>query len=540
MSATTNIGGVALGDLILAASQSPIKERSVTSTLTLTQAIASSFDVVTSNLSFSQSISYTRGFSRTVTSTLVQTDAIHVIKSQTVPQTLTLTQTISYEKSKPQTVPQSIGLVQALARSYVGKRLIVSGLEWSHTRQYNAVFNRTVQQSLSFSQSFVGDRVRTAASTLVLSQTISFNKLKHVKHTLEWQQSFVANTNYLRTINSVLGLSQQFNKTGTYNKSVNQSLALTQTIVQARVKGVTQTLNLTQTIVANVAKNVKNVLSLSQSVSYNHVSNRTVVSPLILNSQIGLTQSHRLSVLHGFGMNSFVRQWRVNTRTVSQNYAPAQTIRFNVFERTVVSTYAPSQSVSYTPVYPRSVNSVLGFNQTNTLNKVTSRTVSSILSFLPSRKVYIGMDNVDYFDIPNVQYAVVPAYLQGKKNRPHCVLQTNNAAITLPAPEWGDGENYGGVFTIRRSMNNIPYTHVRTLSLRKLQLPWVLAKRKAWELREFLIANNDKLMTLTTWKGDKWFVNLITNPLELVVRGRYANEDEKVSVELEFEGLKVM
>lgn len=536
----TNIGGVALGDLILGASTSGQIERNVTSTLTFTQEIRSQFNLVQSSLSLSHTISFVMIRDRTVASTLTQTQQINIVKPASVTSTLTLSQNIVETHSKPRTVTGTLTLSQTVVGAYVGARLIVSGITWSHIRGYNAVFNRSIASTLSFNQTIVGNKCKHVSQTLPLSQSITYVKCKHVKHTLEFQPELLYDAIFVRPINTILGVSQQFTKTAKFNRTVNQSLNLSQTIVQARVKGVTHTLNLSQTIVAFAARNVKNTLTLSQAISYNHVSVRSVTSQYIPTSTIVGNRTQRLLVHHGFGMNSIVDQYKVVSQSISHTINFVSETPKQLFRRTVAQTLTQSQTVGYTPVYPRTVTSNLQFNQTVAVNNVLSRTVTSTLVFLPNRQVYVGMGDVDNYLIENIQYSLVPAYLQGKKNRPMCVLQTNNSAITLPAPEWGDSENYGGVFTIRRSMNNIPYTHVRTLSLRKLNLPFVLAKRKAWELREFLIANNSDVMTLTTWKGDKWFVNLTTNPLELVVRGRYDVENEKVSVELEFEGLKVM
>lgn len=538
--AQTNIGGVLLGDIILGTSQSSVISREVISTLTLTHNISNSQELVTSVLSLTQDIVLDQVFGREVTSNYVVNHTIKLVKDETVESTLTITHDIDYEKTKPRTVEQPLTFTQDIVGVYVGSRLVVHGLTWTHARDFNGVYNRTLTNNLVWGQNIVAHHIKRVDSTLNLNQEVSFDKLKHVQHSIPWQQEVLYNLVAVRPINSLFIPFQVINRTTILSVPTSNTLTLTQSIVQARVKGVSQTLNLTQIISAYAAKNVSNTLGLSQSITHQLVCNRTVGQSWAPQQTVELVQSRRFSIHHGFGVNSFVGKYRVNTRAVEQTYAPEQTIRFRTYNESVVDSYSLSQTVEYTPVYPRTINNILMFNQTIALSKVTVQNVSDVLTFLPSRQVYVGMSDVEYYEIPNVQYMLVPTYLQGKKNKPHCVLQTNNAAITLPAPEWGDNENYGGVFTIRRSMNNIPYTHVRALSLRKLQLPFILAKRKAWELREFLIANNTKLITLSTWKGDKWFVNLTSNPLELVVRGRYADEHEKVSVELEFEGLKVM
>lgn len=535
----TNIGGVALGDLILGAETTSVYNRSVTSTLAFTQTIGHNNEAMVQTITFNQTIAYSRVFNRTVTSTIAYTQHIaHTNEAMT--QTITFGQTIGWTKYKVQNVNQTLPITHTVLGTCVRSRLIVQGLNFTHTRDYDAVFRRSASNTLSLTQTIVGNKCKTVTSTFVCGQTIAYTKCKLVKHTLEWQQSFIYPTTFRRSINTVLGLSQQISLTKKSNKTVGQNLTFTQTIVQARVKGVSQTLSLSQTIVAYASRGVANTLALSQAIRVQMVYNRLINTPLVWESDNLLNRSVAKEVHHGFGMNSIVRKSKVNSLTIAQSLTVSQQIRFNVYRRTVSQTLSLTQTVGYKPVYPRAVTSSLQFNQTVGKAQTIVRSVVSTLAFLPVRQVYVGMGGVDYIGIENLQYAHVPSYLVGKKNRPMCVLQVKNAVITLPAPEFGDGEAYGGVFTIRRSMNNIPYTHVRTLSLRKLNLPFVLAKRKAWELREFLIQNNPELMTLTTWKGDKWFVNLTTNPLELRVSGKYSNEDEKVSIELEFEGLKVM
>lgn len=536
--AQTNIGGILLGDIILGKSQSNSIEQSVTSTLSLTQTISNKYEVVSQSLSLSQTVAYNIVKAESVISTLALTQRVLNPFERTVTSTLTLTQGIS--SVKIQSVSQSLSLTQTIVGKHVVNALIVQSLNWAHTRGFNGTFLRSVSNTLTQTQTVNGAFVRPVSNTLTLSQTIAYVKAKHVTHALEFNQTISYTCNFVRTINSLLQPFQTIARTIKINNLVTSTLNLTQSYNVNRVLGVEQTLNLTQTVVGIATKLASNTLALTQSISYNQIHNESVEQTLYLTQDPELTRTISAGVHHGFGMNSFVKGHRQYNLTVTQTLPLTQQIRFNVYNRTVAQTLNLSQIVSYTPTYVKPVSSSLALTQTIGVNVVVARTVTSNLVFLPTRSIYVGMGGVEYITIDNVQYALVPAYLKGKKNRPHCVLQTNTAAITLPAPNWGDTENYGGIFTIRRSMNNIPYTHVKTISLRKLHFPWSLAKRKAWELREFLLQNNSKLMTLTTWKGDKWFVNLVTNPFELVNRSRYENENELVDIELEFEGLKVM
>lgn len=537
----TNIGGRQLGDFQLAGSDlTGGLIQSVTSTLNLTQMIVSPFNVVENDITWSQSISYTRGWSRSVTSTLSLSQDIKKITELAVTSTITWTETQTGAKTKPRTVTDTLTLTPTVDHSFIGKRLVVSGITWSHTRGYNASFVRLFNDPLDQEQVIHADHCVTANNIYSPTQTISYTKGKLVVHTLEFGDSFVHPTSFVRSINTIPGLNQTIVQNGRYNRTISQGLTWGQTIVAPKVKGISQTLTFNQTIGVDNTKHASSLLSLGQTIGLQMIYTPEVVSSYVLTQPFILNRSLPKEIHHGAGFSSFPRMIRVNTRGITSSYSPAQQVRFSVYVESVTSNYNPSQTVGYTPVYPRTMISTYTPVGLVANNQVIVESVTSQLTFLPVRSVYVGMGDVEFYNVENLQYSLIPAYLIGKKNVPHCVLQVNNDAITLPAPEFGDAENYGGVFTIRRSMNNIPYTHVRTLSLRKLNLPFVLAKRKAWELREFLIRHNPELMTLTTWKGDKWFVNLTTNPLELRVSGRYEPENEKVSVDLEFEGLKVM
>lgn len=457
--------------------------------------------------------------------------------TQHVRSTLSLSQDIYYEVPNVPTVVSTYSPSQTIDVLKVLPRLVVQGITWTHSISLaGSVFNRTVSQTYTPSQTIVGHYIKPVSHTLTLSQLISYVKQKSVVHVIPWQQELLCEMVYGRSVNTIYPVYQTLAHNKILNLSVESELNLSQTITEYRVLGVEQFLNLTQTIVGIASKGVSSTLNLSQAISYNHTHVAAVNSLLAFNQTVGMNRSLGLRVKHAFGMNSFVRQYRLREITVSQALNLSQEIRFNVYNESVSHTYTPTQTVAYTPVYPRGVTSNLVLGQTIGLNTVMSRSVENVLVFLPQRVVYVGMGDTQYYTIDNIQYSLI----RGRGIKPHCVLTVPNAAITLPSPNWGDTEAYDGVFTIRRSMNNIPYTYVRNLSLRKLSLPWTLSKRKAWELREFLLNNNTKLMTLTTWKGDKWFLNLVTNPFELAVRGRYYNENEKVDVDLEFEGLKVM
>ncbi len=456
--------------------------------------------------------------------------------TQHVTSTYVPTQTQTALQQKPYNSTSTYTPTQAIVCNKSYARTVISNLNLSHIRAFNSVISKSVTHTLPITHTVLGSYCHVVTSNLNLTQTIAYTMNKHIQHNLNCGQQVSLNCNYVRSVNTIFPVYQTISYHSILHQSVTSTLNLSQTVTAPKVKGVSQTLALSQSVVGVASKSVKNTIVYTQEISYNQVHNVTVAQNIGLTSTVLPTRSFSLRVHHGFGLNSFVRKSKVVSPTVASVLSLVQQIRFSVYARTVSQNLTLAQTVLGQPVYPRTVGNILTLTQTIDVQKVYARSIESQLVFLPVHQVYIGMGGIDYYIIDNIQYAHIPAY---QTRKPHCILQTANSVITLPSPNWGDGEGYDGLFTIRRSMTGVPYTYVRSLSLRKLKLPWSLAKRKAWELREFLLQNNAKLMTLTTWKGDKWFVNLTTNPFELNVRGRYDAENEKVDIELEFEGLKV-
>ncbi len=115
---------------------------------------------------------------------------------------------------------------------------------------------------------------------------------------------------------------------------------------------------------------------------------------------------------------------------------------------------------------------------------------------------------------------------------PFNFLQTS---IVLPAPLFGDTENITNEMSLRRSMNGVTRTYIKTNSHRRLTYTFRLNDDlKSLELLEFLRFYNSDLIRLTNWKGEVWKVNLLSNPIDLVQTRRFGTD-----ISLEFEGERI-
>jgi hypothetical protein len=119
------------------------------------------------------------------------------------------------------------------------------------------------------------------------------------------------------------------------------------------------------------------------------------------------------------------------------------------------------------------------------------------------------------------------------------ILQTLHRAITLPSAELRDSVANSDEVAIRRSMNGGTRTYVKRSDRQKFKYSFTVGKVKSRELRDFLLNYNSDIIQINNWKGEIWYAYLMNNPVELTATGRYLNEDEKVEITLEFEGVRI-
>jgi hypothetical protein len=121
---------------------------------------------------------------------------------------------------------------------------------------------------------------------------------------------------------------------------------------------------------------------------------------------------------------------------------------------------------------------------------------------------------------------------------PYPTLET---VTLLPNPEFGDSEALRDTVQIRRAMDGTTYSYVRrTGGRRQLQYDFNLGRMKALELIAFVRSYQASKIQLTDHLDQVWVGNLTVNPMELetALRSPTSPGRERVSVRLEFEGVK--
>jgi hypothetical protein len=88
-------------------------------------------------------------------------------------------------------------------------------------------------------------------------------------------------------------------------------------------------------------------------------------------------------------------------------------------------------------------------------------------------------------------------------------------------------------------MTGLTYAYARRSSKRYLKYSFMLGRQKALELEDFLTNHGTEVMRLENHKGEVWFVTCLSQPYEFKANSRWLNDEERIDISLEFEGVKV-
>ena len=112
--------------------------------------------------------------------------------------------------------------------------------------------------------------------------------------------------------------------------------------------------------------------------------------------------------------------------------------------------------------------------------------------------------------------------------------------IRLPYPELGEGESMLSTMTIKRTLNGMLYTYIKTNnSNQKLSFKFSMTRSKAEEFKRFLISYLTKQIHILDHMDRAWSGYFITNPVEFVTvkRGSPGGGLELVEVSIDFESV---
>ena len=454
---------------------------------------------------------------------------------KSVSSTLSLSHSALVSKKPNLSVEHTLGLSATLGVDLTINRTVSQGLPvtGTATRTISRVLSTT--SALSLSQSATYTLTKLTSSALVLTQNATYVTGKHVRQSFEMTQVVGVSPVYLRSLFSVLIPYQTIGLNTYLTKPISQTLSLTQTVVGHRVKSAVSSLVLTQSVTGVLTKPVSNALAMTQNVSVNRAVNKTVSHSVNLVQTLVIKKSYAAQAVSYLGFNQFARgtkrltQSAASSLTLSQDLVRDRTIEDLDHSLTLVQT---AQGMK---IAPRAVSTSLAMTQSVAVSTTLVRGITQTLTFLNSHQVPTGIAGHDTVDVPNVQGVLI------KHGTCLVILQNGNLAIVLPCPEFGDSEGGTGSINIKRTMAGGRRVYKKGSTASKLSYQFIIDRKKAIELRNFILQSNTAFLRMENWKGELWAVQMVNNPFSFGEDAAWLNSTggNRSSITLEFQGVRL-
>lgn len=184
------------------------------------------------------------------------------------------------------------------------------------------------------------------------------------------------------------------------------------------------------------------------------------------------------------------------------------------------------------------------FTETINAKRIHSRSITQSLDLIETivRRATtnrVVTQSLDLTDVDVRRSNLIIPVVSGVLVANTVIMQSGSSSIALPAAEFDDGESNVSSLDLKRSMNGLTYTFIKSTDRRRLRHAYILDHTKALELYNFLSSVHADQIHITNWKGQVWVGKLKQMPIELNFADRRGNNVEKVEIELEFEAVKI-
>lgn len=411
----------------------------------------------------------------------------------------------------------------------------------------------TASNTLSLTQTIHIGHGRSVTSILSLTGTLANNDTLNVANTLVASLVQQVVLSVIRTlgVNQSLSLSQVVGETHAMNLSASNTLVLSQADTHSQTEIVSQSLTLTQIVSSTLALGSNNALVLTQSATLTQGFAEHPSNTIALTQTAGVHRTITQSVVSIWAPSQFLESSKVFTLTASNTLVLAQDL---VRDRTLETMNQAVTLVGTATVSKLKIVNVLQAltlsSQTPSLPKATiNLSVIHTLTFKQQHDRPTGISSYPIVTIPSGYVVKVPdvrppdpCYLyRGTLT----LLEIQGLSVILPTAEFNDSQSYNGRVNIKRAMNGRRRVYHRKMGIaQKLHYDFIIDRRKAIELRQFLIQANSVPIKLTNWKGEVWQVLLTNNPLTFTEEsywgpGATQSSGNKSSISLEFEGARI-
>lgn len=431
----------------------------------------------------------------------------------------------------------------------------------SHTATLSQIYGRAFPQSVT--QTVTTNHVIGATTGKFYSKTVS--------------QSFAAYQDIAKRFNRHVTIVQSFNASDLpQNDLTNIRQSFTVSHVVAFNKDVNQ--RLTQNVITEQVPfiNSPRFLGVSQgftttdTASGRNSTNRQSINQTITSSQVvaGRNATFRLAISQSFATGyTLYRRDAIIRETITHSVATTQRVNTHWFKRVeqdlnmvdiidahrhIYRTFSTSTTIAHTFDKQRIVNRTVGtlldvdsgFNRQVIYGRILGETLEvqqeiTVSMQLSAPQIYLPeiIGGPPQFGLPNV----VRGGIQGITPIANLVrLDSGSSTILLPVPQLQNTLGDAAEVVIKRSISGKAQAYKKTTGQQRFTYTFWMDLLKALELRDWVIANGSKEITLTNWRGEAWKGNIITDQPQFTYEAlRKGDAQEKVTITLSFQGVKL-
>lgn len=454
---------------------------------------------------------------------------------KSITQTVTPTQTIATNRGNVVTVTQSFTASQSFGRAYLK----------------TVTQNVTAAQDLSF--------LRSKHYTKLVSQSFAAYQDvgKRIGKHITLVQSFVASDN---PQNDLTNIRQSFHVTQViaFNRMLNQRISQSFATESVPFVNSPRLLDISQGFAVaqdSSGRNSTNRQSLTQSVVTSQTAaGRNSVFRFVISQSFatGYTLYRRDAIIRQTITHAFATTHRVNTHWFKRVEQDINIVDIIDAHRHVYRTFHTDTVIDHTFDKQRVVNRTVGttLEESSTFNRqvIYGRTVdtplvveqSIVVSMqLSAPQIYLPeiVGGPPQFGLPNVVRpgisGIVPIANLVK-------LDSGTSIILLPVPQLQNTLGDAAEVVVKRSISGNAQAYKKTTGQQRFTYTFWLDMIKALELRDWVIANGSKKITLTNWRGEAWQGNITTDQPQFTYDGlRQGDALEKVTITLSFQGVKL-
>lgn len=460
-----------------------------------------------------------------ISQTLIINQLIARVYFQTISSTLIPTQTAAFLKYKV-VLPNNILVINQTAIVAVQKnRTVINTLVINQSLTKTKVNNIIASNTLVPIQNVIVKVTKNASNNLIINHTASILVSKHIVSNLgDSLQQFITIAKILnRQTLSYTVMFQRLLMIKVARRNLENNLIVNQTVVVSRVKAASNTLVINQTVTGTVSKATSNGLYFQQLAVASFILNRSLSQNLAPRQLIAFYKIYNRSISHTLGINQTVTIKRARQLTASNTLVLGQELVHSRYFQLVTNTINISQTVVLVKNRILIAKNTIPISQSVKRNVIINHTVSNTLVFNHRRTITDGENEIF---VSEVQIYTVTDYVQ---------LRSGYKSLILPNPEFNDNQGVKTALQVKQAIGGKKYALVKNNNRTKLDYTFLIDNDDRDNLEEFIYSNYDKYFWLTTFRGEQYYVTLVTNPIEYVQLSD--NNCGKVSVDLSFEGV---